>query len=33
MPIRISKRGCVWSIILSVALTIVLNVALRACAG
>lgn len=32
MPVRVSKTGCLWSILLSIALTIVLNLALRACA-
>lgn len=32
MPVRFSRSGCLWSILLSVALTILLNVALRACA-
>lgn len=32
MGIRFSRSGCLWSIILSVGLTILLNVALRACA-
>lgn len=32
MQVRFSKAGCLWSIILSVVLTILLNLALRACA-
>ena len=32
MPIHVSRSGCLYSIVLSVALTILLNVALRACA-
>lgn len=31
MPLRVRTTGCVWSIILSIALTLVLNLALRAC--
>jgi hypothetical protein len=33
MPVRVRSAGCLWSIVASVVLTIVLNVALRACAG
>ena len=33
MPVRFRSVGCLWSIIASVVLTIVLNVMLRACAG
>jgi hypothetical protein len=33
MPIRVRTAGCLWSIVASVVLTIVLNVLLRACAG
>lgn len=33
MPVRFRTAGCLWSIIASVVLTIVLNVMLRACAG
>ena len=32
MPVRVSRGGCLWSIVLSIALTILLNVGLRACA-
>lgn len=32
MPVRFSKSGCLWSIFLSVLLTIALNIMLRACA-
>lgn len=31
MGVHVSRGGCLWSIILSVALTLVLNLALRAC--
>jgi len=31
MPVRFSGRSCLWSIILSVLLTIALNLLLRAC--
>jgi len=33
MPVRFQKSGCLWSIVISVFLTIMLNVMLRACAG
>jgi hypothetical protein len=33
MPVRFQSRGCLTSIVLSVLLTIILNVALRACSG
>jgi hypothetical protein len=33
MPVRFSTAGCLWSIVLSIVLTVLLNVALRACAG
>jgi len=33
MEVRFRKEGCLWSIILSVVLTILLNLALRACAA
>ena len=32
MPVHFSRSGCLYSIIASVVLTILLNVALRACA-
>lgn len=32
MAIHFSRSGCLWSIVLSIALTILLNVGLRACA-
>ncbi len=32
MGIHVRKSGCLWSIVASVVLTIVLNVMLRACA-
>lgn len=32
MPVRFSAGGCLWSIVLSVVLTILLNLALRGCA-
>ena len=32
MPVHFSRSGCLYSILISVALTILLNVALRACA-
>lgn len=31
MQIRFDKRGCLWSIILSIVLTVLLNLAIRAC--
>ncbi len=31
MPIRVSRVGCIWSIVLSIVLTVLLNVAIRAC--
>lgn len=31
MPVRVSRSGCLWSIILSVVLTLLLNLALRVC--
>lgn len=31
MPFRVSSTGCLWSILLSVVLTIALNLMLRAC--
>lgn len=33
MAVRFRSAGCLWSIILSVVLTVVLNLALRGCAG
>lgn len=33
MPVRFKTSGCLMSIALSIALTVVLNLALRACAG
>jgi hypothetical protein len=33
MQVRFSKAGCLWSIILSIVLTVLLNLALRACAN
>jgi hypothetical protein len=33
MAIRFQRSGCLWSIVASVFLTIVLNVMLRACSG
>ena len=32
MPVYTRKGGCLWSIIISVVLTILLKVAIRACA-
>ena len=31
MPVRFSRSGCIWSIILSVLLTLALNLLLMAC--
>ena len=31
MPIRVARGGCLWSIVASVFLTIVLNLTLRGC--
>ena len=31
MPLRVRTTGCMWSIILSIALTLVLNLAIRSC--
>lgn len=33
MPVKIRTTGCLFSIIASIALTVVLNLALRGCAG
>ena len=33
MPVRFRTSGCVASIVLSILLTVVLNIALRSCAG
>ena len=33
MPIRVRTSGCLFSIIASVVLTVVLNLMLRACSG
>lgn len=33
MPVKIRTTGCLFSIVASIALTIVLNLALRACSG
>ena len=33
MPMKIRTSGCLGSIVLSIVLTVVLNLALRACAG
>lgn len=33
MPVRFSRSGCMWSIVLSIALTLLLNLGLRMCAG
>ena len=33
MPVRFRTSGCVYSIIASIVLTVVLNLLLRACAG
>jgi hypothetical protein len=33
MPMKIRTSGCLGSIVLSVVLTVVLNLALRACGG
>jgi len=33
MPVRFRTSGCLWSIILSVVLTVLLNLALRGCSG
>ena len=33
MPVKVKTYGCLTSIVLSVILTIVLNLALRGCAG
>lgn len=32
MPVRVSRSGCIWSVVLSVVLTLALNLMLRACA-
>ena len=32
MPVRVSRTGCLFSIIASIVLTVVLNLMLRACA-
>lgn len=31
MPLRVRTSGCMWSIVASIALTLVLNLAIRAC--
>lgn len=31
MAVRFSRSGCLWSIIMSIVLTVVLNLMLRAC--
>jgi hypothetical protein len=33
MPVKIRTSGCIGSIVLSLVLTVVLNLALRACSG
>lgn len=33
MAVRFRSAGCLWSIIASIVLTVVLNLALRGCAG
>jgi hypothetical protein len=33
MPVRIKTAGCLFSIVASIVLTIVLNLMLRACSG
>ena len=33
MPVEFRRSGCLWSIIASVLLTIVLNLMLRGCSG
>lgn len=33
MPVRFSRSGCIWSIVVSVLLTLALNLGLRVCAG
>jgi hypothetical protein len=35
MPVRVhmSRSGCLWSIVLSIVLTVVLNLLLRGCAA
>lgn len=32
MPVKVSRTGCLWSIVLSILLTVALNVGLRGCA-
>jgi hypothetical protein len=32
MPVRFRTSGCLWSIVASIALTIILNLLLRGCA-
>jgi hypothetical protein len=33
MAIRVQTSGCLWSILLSIALTVALNLMLRGCSG
>ena len=33
MPIRVKATGCWWSIVLSIGLTVLLNLMLRGCSG
>lgn len=32
MPIKVGTAGCLWSIVISIVLTVLPNIALRACA-
>lgn len=31
MPVRFGTSGCLWSIVISIVLTVLLNLAIRAC--
>jgi hypothetical protein len=33
MPIRVKTTGCFWSIVISIVLTVLLNLMLRSCGG
>jgi hypothetical protein len=33
MAVRFRSSGCLWSIVMSVVLTVILNLALRGCTG
>lgn len=33
MPVQFRTRGCLWSVVLSIVLTVLLNLAIRGCSG